>query len=159
MISFASPQLVSKRDGRTFAIYSEKEKAILSACYQTLSYEGNKKLRENCIGGRKGFSRHSFLYYLNRAKEQKLNWVVITDVKDFFASISHEILRKVLAGRFRIAKDVQRLVMDLLSLSAPSEEPKGIFPGNPLGKLLGNIYLSGLDDFLAKKGLTFYQIY
>jgi len=66
----------------------------------------NKKLSGNCIGGRKGFSRHSFLDFLKTAKEQKLNWVVITDVEDFFASISHEILQKILAGRFRIARDV-----------------------------------------------------
>jgi hypothetical protein len=45
--------------------------------------------------------------------------------------------------------------MELISLGAPSCEPKGIFPGNPLGKLLGNVYLSGLDDFLSKKDLVF----
>jgi RNA-directed DNA polymerase len=93
--------------------------------------------------------------FLNRAKEQKLNWIVITDVKSFFASISHEILQKIIKERFRIPKDVLKLLMELISLGAPSYEPKGIFPGNPLGKLLGNVYLSGLDDFLAKKNLLF----
>jgi hypothetical protein len=93
--------------------------------------------------------------YLKIAKEKKLNWVVITDVKSFFASISHEILQKILKGRFRIPKDVRKLLTDLLSLGAPAHEPKGIFPGNPLGKLLGNVYLSGLDDFLSKKDLVF----
>jgi len=76
-------------------------------------------------------------------------------VKSFFTSISHEILQKIHKERFRIPKDVRKLLTDLLSLSAPADEPKGIFPGNPLGKLLGNVYLSGLDDFLAKKDLLF----
>ena len=155
MISFAPPELMPKRDGRSFAVYGERERVILSACYQTLSQVANKKLSGNCIGGRKGFSRHSFLDFLKTAKEQKLNWVVITDVKNFFASISHEILQKILAGRFRIARDGRRLVMDLLSLRAPTNEPKGVFPGNPLGKLLGNVYLSGLDELLAKNDLLF----
>ena len=133
LISFAPPQLVCKRDGRTFAVYNEREKEILSACYQSLSQEINKILSGNCIGGRKGFSRHSFIDFLKRAKEQKLNWVVITDVKSFFASISHEILQKICEGKFRIPKDVRKLLRDLLSLSAPADEPKGIFPGNPFG--------------------------
>ena len=37
MISFAPPELIRKRDGRTFAVYGERERVILSACYQTLS--------------------------------------------------------------------------------------------------------------------------
>jgi hypothetical protein len=154
LITLSPPKLL-KRDERIFAIYDKREKTILSSCYQILSQEVNKRLSGNCIGGRKGFSRHSFMDFLNRAKEQKLNWVVITDVKSFFASISHENLWKILKERFRIPTDVRKLLMELISLGAPSCEPKGIFPGNPLGKLLGNVYLSGLDDFLTKKDLLF----
>jgi len=154
LITLSPPKLI-ERDKRIFAIYGKREKTILSACYQILSREVDVRLNENCIGGRKGFSRHSFMDYLKRAKEQKLNWVVITDVKSFFASISHEILLIIFKERFRISKDVLKLLMDLLSLGAPVDEPKGIFPGNPLGKLLGNVYLSGLDDFLSKKDLVF----
>jgi hypothetical protein len=154
LITLSPPKLL-ERDERIFAIYGKREKTILSACYQILSQEVNKRLSGNCIGGRKGFSRHSFMDFLNIAKEQKLNWVVITDVKNFFASISHEILQKIIRERFRIPKDVLKLLMELISLGAPSREPKGIFPGNPLGKLLGNVYLSGLDDFLSKKDLVF----
>ena len=130
LITLSPPKLL-ERDERIFAIYGKREKTILSSCYQILSQEVNKRLSGNCIGGRKGFSRHSFMDFLNRAKEQKLNWVVITDVKSFFASISHENLWKILKERFRIAKDVRKLLTDLLSLGAPADEPKGIFPGNP----------------------------
>jgi len=154
LITLSPPKLL-ERDERIFAIYGKREKIILSSCYQVLSQEVNKRLSENCIGGRKGFSRHSFTDFLNIAKEQKLNWVIITDVKSFFACLSHEILQKIIKERFRIPKDVLKLLMELISLGAPSCEPKGIFPGNPLGKLLGNVYLSGLDDFLSKKNLLF----
>jgi len=154
LITLSRPKLL-ERDERIFAIYGKREKIILSACYQILSQEVNKRLSGNCIGGRKGFSRHSFMDFLNIAKEQNLSWIVITDVKSFFASISHEILGKTLKERFRIPKDVLKLVMDLLSLGVPADDPKGIFPGNPLGKLVGNVYLSGLDDFLLKKDLVF----
>lgn len=44
MISFAPPELIRKRDGRSFAVYGERERVILSACYQTLSQVANKKL-------------------------------------------------------------------------------------------------------------------
>jgi hypothetical protein len=150
VITLSPPKLL-ERDERIFAIYGKREKTILSSCYHVLSQEVNKRLSENCIGGRKGFSRHSFMDFLNRAKEQKLNWIVTIDVKSFFASISHEILHKIIKERFRIPKDMLELLMELISLGVPSCEPKGIFPGNPLGKLLGNVYLSGLDDFLAEK--------
>jgi retron-type reverse transcriptase len=126
LITLSPPKLI-ERDERIFAIYGKREKTILSACYQILSREVDVRLNENCIGGRKGFSRHSFMDYLKRAKEQKLNWVVITDVKSFFASISHEILWIIFKERFRISKDVLKLLMDLLSLGAPVDEPKGDF--------------------------------
>jgi hypothetical protein len=134
LITLTPPKLL-ERDERTFAIYGKREKTILSSCYQVLSQEVDKRLSENCIGGRKGFSRHSFTNFLNIAKEQKLNWIVITDVKSFFASISHEILHKIIKERFRIPKDVLELLMELISLGAPSCEPKGIFPGNPLRQI------------------------
>ena len=52
MISFAPPKLMPKRDGRSFAVYGERERVILSACYQTLSQVANKKLK--CLSFRSG---------------------------------------------------------------------------------------------------------
>jgi hypothetical protein len=85
-LSFAPPppKLLRKRDGRPFIVYNDREKEILFAFYRALSQEVNKRLSRNCIGGKKGFSRRSFMDFLNISKEQKLSWIVITDVKNFF---------------------------------------------------------------------------
>ena len=63
MISFAPPELMPKRHGRSFVVYGKRERVILSACYQTLSQVANKKLSGNCIGGRKGFQDTVFLIF------------------------------------------------------------------------------------------------
>ena len=154
-LKFNNPELFKTKDGRVIARYGVKEKILLSCLYDCLYEFVDKKLQPNCIGGRRGFSRYSLFEYLKLAKQKKLNWVLVSDIKDFFASISHEIVFKLLTKKFHIPKDVVDLLKSLFSLGVADIEPKGIFCGNPLGKLVGNVYLSCLDDFLVEKGLTF----
>lgn len=131
VVEFSPPEIISK-DGKEVALYNPKEKHILQAFYLLLSDEVDKKFSKSCIGGRKGFSRHDFMAFLSIARSEKLHWVVKTDVSNFFANISHSKLDNIIRSRFRIPRDIRRLLLKLLSLGIDKNEPKGIFCGNPL---------------------------
>lgn len=138
-----------------FAKYQLQDEIVISALYNLLSPRISEKLLLQCIGGRKGYSRHSFLGYLKLAKKRKLYCVVKTDVADYFYSINHKILEKSLTDKpFSIPKDVRRLLMEVVSAGTGDKE-QCILPGNALAKLLGNIYLHPLDVYLSEKGLLF----
>lgn len=149
---------IHRENGREtkFAKYKLQDEIVMCALYELLTPVINEKLLPQCIGGRKGSSRHSFLGYLKLAKEKKLNWILITDVANYFYSISHNILEKILSDKpFRIPKDIRNPVMSLIMVGTGKEETKGILPGNALAKLLGNIYLHPLDIYLSAKNLLF----
>jgi hypothetical protein len=71
LITLSPPKLI-ERDERIFAIYGKREKTILSACYQILSQEVNKRLSENCIGGRKGFFKTQFYGFPEQGEGAKV---------------------------------------------------------------------------------------
>ena len=74
-LKFNKPELFKTKNGRVIARYGVKEKILLTCLYDCLYEFVDKKLHPNCIGGRRGFSRHSFFEYLKLAKQKKLNWL------------------------------------------------------------------------------------
>ncbi|MCX7716154.1 MAG: reverse transcriptase domain-containing protein [Endomicrobia bacterium] len=152
--NWSAPKIYLK-DGKKFAVYGEAEKLVLRSFYDLLYPIVDKKLLDSCIGGRRNFGLGRFLSFVSQARELKLYCVLKTDIRDFFSSINHSILNDVLKKKFRVATDVRNLLFKILSLGCAEVEPKGIYCGNPLGKLLGNVYLSILDDFLSREGVFF----
>lgn len=151
---FEPPEIIL-REGKKIAIYHQREKKILNILYQILYEPVDKKMISYCIGGRRGFGIGKFYDYLQQAKANKLYWIVKTDVKDYFSSIDLDLLSNILKSKFKIPRDVRKILFILLTLGIGEMEPKGILIGNPLGKLLGNVYLSLLDDFLLNKSMFF----
>lgn len=150
-----TPAKIYEREGTKFAKYKLEDEILLSALYRLLAPKVNQKLLPQCIGGRKGHSRHDFLGVSDEALEKKLNWVLVTDVADYFYSIRHPQLEKDLKeSPFRIPKDVRKLVMGLVA-AGKCGNGQGILPGNALVKVLGNVYLHSLDKFLNEKELLF----
>lgn len=99
-----------------FAKYALQDEIVISALYNLLAPIVHNKLLTQCIGGRKGYCRHSFLGYLKLAKQKKLNWVLITDVADYYYSLNHKILEKLLTDKpFRIPRDFRKLLMKIVS--------------------------------------------
>jgi hypothetical protein len=54
-----------------FAKYHIQDEIVVSALYEVLAPVVNERLLKQCIGGRKGYSRHSFLGYLELTKKVK----------------------------------------------------------------------------------------
>ncbi len=75
------------------------------------------------------------------------------DVRKFYPSIDHDVLKCILRRKIQCA-DTLRL-LDMLVDSAP-----GVPIGNYLSQYLGNLYLSGLDHFVKERlGVRCYMRY
>jgi retron-type reverse transcriptase len=79
------------------------------------------------------------------------NWKVKTyvlkcDVRKFFDSIDHSILRNLIMKKVRCVETMQ--LVDLLFKSFEKEKGKGLPLGNVTSQLFSNIYLNELDQFV-----------
>lgn len=74
------------------------------------------------------------------------------DVKKYFQSVNHRILRSILFHRIR-CKDTRWLTDVILASTAdPNDpDPRGIPVGNLPSQLYGNIYLNELDHFVKEE--------
>ncbi len=76
----------------------------------------------------------------------KTVWVLKCDIKSFFNSIDHEILKNLLARRIQDprALNLFQIIID----SFNKETGKGLPLGNLTSQLFANIYLNELDQFI-----------
>ena len=72
-------------------------------------------------------------------------WVLKCDVRKFFDSIDHDMLRRLIEKKV-VCSDTMRLI-DLLFKSFEKEKGKGLPLGNVTSQLFANIYLNELDQF------------
>lgn len=77
---------------------------------------------------------------------KKTVWILKCDVRKFFDSIDHDILREFIVERVKDA-DILWLV-DIIFASFEKEKGKGLPLGNVTSQLFANIYLNELDQFI-----------
>jgi hypothetical protein len=87
------------------------------------------------------------------ALSAKSNWVVKTDIADFYAHISHERLRHTLTAIEGTDTGTSKIIALLLSFSRNSGV--GIPVGGPAARILAEAYLNASDHLLAAKGIRF----
>ena len=98
-----------------------------------------------------------FLRQASHNNTQKV-WVLKCDVRQFFASIDHEILMRQAEARIDDEQTLELLRTILLSHNA--ETGKGIPLGNVTSQLCANIYLHELDWFMKQTiGVKYYLRY
>jgi RNA-directed DNA polymerase len=73
-------------------------------------------------------------------------WVLHCDIKKFFASVDHEILKELLNKKIS-DPDICRLLSDVID-SFNTGYSKGIPLGNLTSQIFANIYLNDLDQFV-----------
>lgn len=100
---------------------------------------------------------HQFLRQASRNDTQKV-YVLKCDVKQFFASIDHELLMEQLAARLDDER-VLWLLREIL-LSHGADIGKGIPLGNVTSQLFANVYLHELDWYIKQRlGVQWYARY
>ena len=117
----------------------------------------------------KGFSNRSYAYragksYTNavyRARDffKTYDFVLKTDVKDFFETIDHEKLLEILRANIRDTRIVRLIELwinnGIFEHFDYRTHAKGVHQGDVLSPLLSNIYLNQMDKFLENSGVEF----
>lgn len=101
---------------------------------------------------------NKFRNYARRASKNstKTCWVLKCDIKKFFASVDHLILKDILEKYIEDKKVLNLLSKIIDSFSA--SENKGLPLGNLTSQLLVNIYMNKFDQFIKHQLKTKYYI-
>ncbi len=78
-------------------------------------------------------------------------WSLKCDIKQFFASIDHEILKNLLLKKIKDKNVIWLLNNVIDSFCSEAGENKGIPLGNLTSQIFANIYLNELDKFIKHK--------
>ena len=116
------------------------------------------KFSDRSYAYRKGKSP---LKAINRVKHiiKNYNFVIKTDIENFFDSIDHNILLKILNKAIKDKKILYLLTLFIkngsLFKGKWQDKLEGIYQGDVLSPLLSNLYLNIFDNYLEKKEIEF----
>ena len=89
--------------------------------------------------------------------DTKTCWILKCDIKKFFASIDHEILKEILAKHIS-DKNTLLLLDEVVNSFNLGNSNKGLPLGNLTSQLLVNIYMNEFDQFVKHKLKTKHYI-
>lgn len=90
-----------------------------------------------------------FKKYAHKASKNntKTLWILKCDIRKFFASINHGILKEILS-KYINDKDILWLLGQIIDSFYSTEKGKGLPLGNLTSQLLVNIYMNELDQYV-----------
>lgn len=154
-------------DYRYFLVHEPKEREICASAFreQVLHHAlmnvchspFDKKLIHDCYASRKGKGTYAAL---ERAKDytRKYSWYLKLDVRKFFASIHHDVLKGQLVGMFKEER-LLRIFFQIID-SFEASPGRGVPIGNLTSQYFANHYLSGLDHYIKERlGIEAYVRY
>ena len=156
-----SSQIVINTPNRRTELWSAKDALVLKAISIVLGEHLKPMLSHNCYhladnGGAKAAVRATARHLKQR------QYVMKSDVKNYYASIDHEILFNLLQ-EYVPGRLVQKLLWQYIRRTVYCDGfyrdvKRGISLGCPVSPLMGALYLKQLDDRMEKTGL-FYARY
>ncbi len=101
-----------------------------------------------------------FRYFARKVSQNntKTAWVLKGDIRKFFASIDHEILKKILEKHIADLDIAWLLAQVINSFHTEGKLDKGLPLGNLTSQLLVNIYMNELDQFIKRELKVRYYI-
>ncbi len=144
---------------RPIAISSLKDKIVQRALYNALSPYFEESFCDASYAYRSGKSLIKALNRTTNYINQKLHFVLKSDIDDFFETIDHDLLMRMLEKEIA-DKRILRLISLFLYTGAffqneYSEHLEGVHQGDILSPLLSNIYLDAMDKYLQSKEIAF----
>ena len=147
----------------TFKVYEPKERVVCAPAYrdkivQHMIYARLRDIYEpcfifdsySCIRG-KGNQRavKRIHHFIRKAKWMHGNkaYVVKMDIKKFFYSLNHDILKRILRKKVT-CEQVLQLIFKIID-SSPT--PIGLPLGNLTSQLFANIYMNELDHYIKRE--------
>lgn len=144
---------------RPIGLSAIKDKVVQRTLYNSLNPYFDKTFSDASYAYR---ADKSTLKAINRTTDyiNKKNFIIVkTDIENFFETIDHDILLKMLDEEIK-----DKLIIRLISLFLQvggfknqnyDEHFYGVYQGDILSPLLSNIYLDTLDKFLEKQDVNF----
>lgn len=141
----------------TFKIYDPKERVISAAPFRdrvvhhALCNVTEPIFERSFIGdtyaNRKGKGTHAAI---RRAQSymRQYKYVLKTDIRQYFPSIDHEVLKKLIAGKIGCSRTMA-LISVIIDNSGVSG--KGLPIGNLTSQFWANVYLDGFDHFVKEE--------
>lgn len=141
-----------------FTIYDPKKRTIHAACFEDrvlhhalINYVGPVLERSMvpctfaCRPGKGPLQASKWVQHCTR----RFPWYVKTDIKSYFNSIDHNLLKKIL-GRSVKGEEVQKLIGQIID-SYRDSPGKGLPIGSLTSQHFANYYLDGLDRFIMEE--------
>ncbi len=144
---------------RPIALSSIKDKLVQKVLYENLNPYFDKLFSNASYAYRPD---KSTLKAINRTTEyinQKNLIILKTDIENYFETIDHELLLKLLSQNIK-DKSIVRLLSLFMQVGGFKKQNYedhlyGVHQGDILSPLLSNIYLNEMDKFLEKKEIKF----
>ncbi len=119
---------------------------------KTISKPFDRMFEEESIGFRKGISRQKAIDVVHSAVAEGYQYVIESDIEDFFPSVDIKILSRLLD--FYIPQSdtclkniIHKSIMNGYVLNGTFyNRIKGLAQGNPLSPILANLYLDSFDE-------------
>ncbi|HRQ80377.1 MAG TPA: reverse transcriptase domain-containing protein, partial [Azospirillaceae bacterium] len=145
---------IAKPDGgaRVLAIPCVGDRVLQTAMAAALEKRLEPRFHDASFGYRPGRSVAAAVACVRRHIRAGRHWAVDADIRSFFDSIDHRLLR----GDLRQAAgdpSVERLAAAWLAGFSPQR--RGIAQGSPLSPLLANLFLDPVDRELDAEGVAF----
>ncbi len=136
---------------------SVRDRLVHHALYRILYPFFHQKFIHDSYSCRFGKGTHKamerFRYFADRVSDQNRQtcWILKCDIRKFFASIDHAILKRILAKHIDDT-DVRGLLGNVIdSFHAEGKIGVGLPLGNLTSQLLVNIYMNEFDHFVKRE--------
>lgn len=149
----------NKNEFRPISITSIKDKIVQKTLYNEIYLYFNKNFLSNSYAYRPGKSAVTAINRTTSYIDQGNVWIFKTDIKDFFESINHYKLLRILERHIE-DKNIINLITTFIKTGGFQKETfqahnKGVHQGDILSPLLSNIYLDLMDKFLQRNDINF----
>jgi len=159
--SIAEKHIILGRNGkkRESVILNSVDRLVLRMLYQTLSPVISNTFSDNSFAYIEGRGIQSAVEKVRNYIESGLYYVAEIDIKDYFDSISHEILYSKLKI-FDLDDTTMGLIENFLKIKVKFDNQiqvnrNGIIQGSSLSPLLSNLFLSDLDHRMERESAAY----
>jgi group II intron reverse transcriptase/maturase/CRISPR-associated endonuclease Cas1 len=144
---------------RPIALSSIKDKLIQRVLYSLLRDYFETTFSDKSYAYRRDKSTLKAINRTTQFIQEKKFWILKTDIDNFFESINHDKLLKILDKQLSDKRIIKLISLFLQTGAFKSfdyfEHIEGVHQGDILSPLLSNIYLDLMDKFLEKENISF----
>jgi|GEM_PF-5077845 len=126
---------------------------------KTVSPVFERICKEESVGFRRGVSREKAVDMIGEAFKEGYQYVIESNIEDFFPSVDLSILNKLLEfyipGNDVLLKGMIEKIIGVgyMLNNEYKDRAKGLVQGSPLSPILANIYLDSFDEKIKKWGV------